>query len=154
MAQENTANINVLKIIYFSLLGGMFLFLAFGFFAIAPKYHFELDFNDLFVMIAMALIAGTTFASFFVKNRMEQDIPKLKSVQDKFAHYQTLTIMRSALAEGTILFCIVSFFFLNSNLLILLLALIPLGVFLTLMPSLDTFAQNYRVKESEKRLVS
>lgn len=147
------AAFNVLRIIHFAMLSGVFMFSMAFFFFITNSYYLAWDFNNFFVMIAACIIAGTMAASFIIKNQKMQELMHLKTVKEKFVHYQSLSILRYTLAQGSILTCIVLFGFMENNLLLLLLALIPLLLLISLYPSLDRFSEEYRLTTAEKQLL-
>ncbi len=138
------------SIIHLALLAGPVLFMVVSY-AQHTNNTFSLELGEN--MFAY-LLPGLTVASVFVGNMLfkknMKELNTTETLQSKLAIYQTSSIIRYALLEGTALLAIVTFSNEN-NLYYLIFAVIPLGYLLLLRPTKDKITTDLNLTAQEVR---
>lgn len=127
-----------LNLIWFALLGGQVMFLG----VVLLVFKGQLvnpELQGLLDYVAVVVLFPAVFMSQFL---YKQAIQKIKgdqlSPQEKLTAYQTATIIKGALLEGSNLFCIVAYMLTNTHWLVIVIVAV-LGFFFTQKPSLQKF---------------
>lgn len=106
---------------------------------------------DTMVLVGVAVFMAASSASFLLYNKRKQEGAKLTGgLMEKIKHYRSSFILRAALLEGPNLTLLVFYFFVTSNIVLLGLFAIGLGLFGLAKPSADRFAQDYQLSGSEQ----
>lgn len=111
--------------------------------------QFEWEINNVFQLVAFLLTTGAVSAATFLYSKRLGEGKSLRGYFEKFNHYRSTIILRSALIESANLICII-FFFLEKNYFFLLLFLFGLAAFMMVRPSVDIFKENYKLSEEER----
>ena len=112
----------------------------------------RLDFNikaDVITVLPLVLATGGIFiGAFFYKSRMKALVNK-SSLKEKLMGFQTASIVKFAMLEGPILFCIVVGM-LTHNLVYLLLAVMLILYFISLRPTKVKVEKDLNLKGEHK----
>lgn len=148
MESNNAGQFNALKIIFFALLAGMFLFALITTYLISqnesgPSFFLGPD-SDLLALGGYVL--AMIFFSRFIDGMWKKQIPTVLRVQrPAFDHYRTNVIIRLAILEGAGLLTIVLALVTNNSLLFLATALVGMAFWLA-RPSEEEFTERYDVR--------
>lgn len=148
IAQEFKAN----QILWMAMLAGQVLIATIFIFLLSGEegsLSFSKFGNSIFMIVAMALTVSCVFLSFYMNNKRKVEIPTLTNFEEKIAHFRSAFIMRAALLEGPALFSLI-FMFMEKNLMFLLIALIPMCLFVTIRPTIDSFTNDYQLTSNER----
>lgn len=134
-------------IVYYALLlgqllvSGMLVFMNSG-------NEFPPERNNLFLIVGISVLVGCIMASFTFYNNAKRKGAKVDGLSNKIDHFRQSNIVRWALMEGANLILIVFFFLYKDN---TFLALFGLGIlaFLMAWPSVNSFAKDYDLTNSE-----
>ena len=108
---------------------------------------------ELFQTIGPIISVMTIALSFVVYNMRKTKGQELSDLDEKFLHFRTSIIIRSAMLEfGNII--LVSFVFLDaSDWIYLIFFAIGMGVLLLVKPTLRTFIEDYKLNDEETRII-
>lgn len=144
------------RILFLAMLAGMMLFLGVTLFLLYAEdgplnYSHEGSGSTLELLLpAFFLFASFAGGLILYKNRIEGMKRKESTLTEKVTAYRNASILRWALMEGAILLCIV-LALVGFGKLLLLVAALGLGVFLTARPDPKAFAREFRLSEEELR---
>lgn len=136
------------RLICFSIIAGLLVFLACVIYLGAEKYYFNADLSDPFLIALLFLTITAIPAGPFLSKMVLSNPDANESLRNKFPKYQTSLIIRMATCEGVGLFSIVSFL-LRANLIFLVFLLIALSVMLLYYPTPDKIGRELNLNESE-----
>lgn len=145
-----------IRLIFLAMLAGMMLFLGVTLFLVYSgegglNYSHEGSDSSLkLILPAFFLFASFAGGLILYKKRMEGAKRKQASLAEKVVTYRNANILRWAMMEGAILLCIV-LALVGFGKLLLLLAALGLGFFLTARPDPKAFAREFRLSEEESR---
>lgn len=147
-AQEFKSN----QIIWMAMLAGQVMIATIFIFLISGeegRLSFSKFGDSIFMLVATVLTISCVFLSFYMYNKRKTEIPTLSDFEEKLAHFKSTFILRAALLEGSVLTCLV-FMFMEKNLMYLLIALIPLCLFVMIRPTIDLFTHDYQLSNNER----
>lgn len=145
MESNNTGQFITLRIIFYALLAGMFLFALVTTYLISqndsgPSYFLGPE-SDLFALGGYVL--AMIFLSRFIDGMWKKQVPTVLRVQrPAFNHYRTNVIIRLAILEGAGFLTIVLALVTNNSLLFLATALVGMAFWLA-RPSVEEFTERY-----------
>ncbi len=150
--QENTGYVRSLQIIFFALLLGQLTVFAVLWFVIEPPaepgiYQSPLDFA--FIGIAVALQIG----SFVAVQKIIESARGRADFDVKLSTYRVAQLARFALLEGSVLICLVGYFFLTANQILLALAAAGIAIFITKMPFRDKIVNDLDMTVEEAEML-
>lgn len=104
------------------------------------------------MVIAIAIFCLTSIgAGFFLFNKRKEEGRRLPGeVGDKLMHYRTGFLIRGALIEGANLVALVVHFFIEKNMIYLVLFAIGIGAFLLIRPTTDRIIEDYQLSANEQ----
>lgn len=138
-----------LKIIHFALTAGVVFFLLI---AIALQFTgFEPELKEMETILlgitAFAAIAGIFTGNLLFRKRLEQ-LVELKSLKEKLTGYQSALIVKYAVVEGPVFFCVVAYL-LTANILFPVIAVFLVFVLVLFAPRKDKLISDLNLSLTE-----
>lgn len=108
--------------------------------------------NEMLRYIGPIISIATITMSFVLYNKSKAEGQSLENLEKKAAHFRSAYIVRMALLEGGNLMLVI-FMFLDfgSKWIYLIFFAVGIGVFTLIRPTLEVFAEDYRLDSAEKR---
>ena len=150
--QQEASFMQSIQIIYFALLAGVLMMAGTLYFFVSDGNMSD-ELMSPFNFVIPGIAGFCLFLSHFLYSKRKAEGAQLKDVHEKMNHYRASFILRVAPLEGAALICIIIHFFMNQHWLYLACAGILLLSFLQAQPSLDQFAVDYELSESDKKIV-
>ena len=138
-----------IQILHLSLLLGSGLIFLMLWFANAPAINMGFS-GGLFLYLTPTLAMAAIALSLFIYNKKKVEASKLNGLNEKLAHYRQWNLARWALTEWAALFSILTFFFLENNIIIALAAAFCLFVLAISRPTIDGFVNDYQLTNAER----
>jgi len=138
------------QIIYYALIGGVFMMAGVISFISMPLKELSIDFSDAFTLAGIFVALGAISISTLLSNRRKATISGIKTAEEAVADYRTGMIMRVAPLEGAAL-CAIILMFLTQNPFFFLPAALCLFGMLLARPSLHALQHTYQLPDSEMR---
>lgn len=129
-------------------LGPILMTLAFAV-VFGIEINTAIEFNAMVLAAAMVLFGAITVSN-ILKSQNTGSKEKLKRLEEKLNHYRTFSLIQWAMIEGAVLMSIVFYFFIENNIIFLILFLIGITLILLARPTLDNFFQAYNISEQDK----
>jgi len=141
--------LKTIKIIYLALLTGQLLFFVVAF-TQTPRHKFALDFSDDPLVLVVPLMAVMSFILSNILFRQQLGIAvNQTTLSGKLTSYQTASIIRFAVIEGTSLFSIVAFL-ISGNLFFAAIFGLLILMFIVNHPSKDKVENDLNLSYEEK----
>jgi hypothetical protein len=150
---ENQSYLRTLQTLFFSLLTGQILMAGVLWFAVPPPRTPDILLDDPVGFALIALWAVCQFLAYFLGQKKIVDARAQSSFDEKTAQYRTANILRWALIEGSTLACLVGFFFVSANYLLLGLALAGVAHFAIYAPHRAKVVQDLELNAAEEALL-
>ena len=136
------------KVIFFSLIGGLLIFLIMVLYAVNKKFLFNVDLSDPlmlsnFILSCIFLTTGHLFTKMIFRK-----IDQNESTRNKLSKYKSGQIIRLATCEGIGMLAIVSLL-LTSNLFFLIFLLIALMIMIQYYPTPDKIGREINLTPTE-----
>lgn len=137
-----------IQIIFMALLAGMLMFAGVTTFVLVEETFYQVDFNDFFTILVLALGFVSIILSGFFYKLITSRIEESHSLPEKVNKYKTAKIVSLAIAEMPILFSIVSFMF-TGNTFFQLVFFVLLAFFITKVPGKVKFIEDAKISREE-----
>ena len=135
--------LRILRLIFFSLMTGILLFLAVTLNVTAGLWISVFDLNDP-LFLALTILSITMLpAGFLVSRKRFRKGEHAQSLPVKVEAYQSGLIIRLAVCEGISLFAIITFF-ITYNIFALIFMVISLGMMILNYPTMDKFLHHVK----------
>ncbi|MEO9144598.1 MAG: hypothetical protein ABI237_03495 [Ginsengibacter sp.] len=153
MRPSNPPEIKALFILHIALLAGQ---VAFALIALLVGYIRDFSsiaswqsYSTPLIILCISIgIAGYLGGNILFRKKLDALNENSHSLSEKFNNYRAACIMRWAMLEFPVLFCII-FFFVTDNFILLIVAAALILLFITTRPSLQKAASDLRVSETE-----
>ena len=113
----------------------------------------EMDGIELFRTIGPVISVLTMALSFVIYNSRKVQGQQIMDVDEKFLHFRTSIILRSALLEGGNLLLIMFMFLDSSDWIYLIFFAVSMGVFILVKPTPSTFITDYKLKDRDAQAI-
>jgi hypothetical protein len=147
--------ISQINILYLALLSGqlmifLLLFLFMGDNA-AEQIAEEVSGSNSLTLIIPFFCVATIGGAFLLYNKRKEEARQLSgSIEDKLVHYRVSFLIRAAMIEGANLVALLFYFFIERNIVYLVLFALGIGAFVLIRPTVDRFAEDYQLSASEQ----
>jgi len=138
-----------LGILYLALLLGPIFMLI----TIMAMGNREMTDMELFRTIGPVISVITMALSFVIYNSRKTQGQQILDLHEKFLHFRTSTIIRSALLEGGNILLVMFMLLDSSDWIYLIFFAVSTGVFLLVKPTPSTFIEDYKLKDGEARAI-
>lgn len=147
--------IKQMEILYLGLITGQLLIFLLLFFFVGDAPAEQADggvIGGSTMVIAIAIFCLTSIgAGFMLYNKRKEEGRRLQgSVGDKLVHYRTGFLLCGALIEGANLVALIIHFFIEKNMIYLVLFAIGIGAFLLIRPTTDRIIEDYQLSATEQ----
>jgi len=143
-------------ILYYSLLAGQLSIAVLLFFFVEAKSDTgqategAVGGSSMSLIVAFICVVAISTA-FFVYNKRKEIGRRLSGdITDKLAHYRASFMVRAAMIEGANLTALMFYFFVEKNIVFLVLFAIGIGAFIMIRPTVDQIAEDYQLSASEQ----
>ena len=153
MNNTNPSYFNKLNLIYWALIGSQILFAIIASLIQSGKVAEAEAYQDtmIFRYIAIVLIAGASFASHTLPNKIIP-INKDQEIKEKLQMYMNRQIMRLALLEGPSMLCIV-FYILKSDMIFLLGSVVCIVFMLNARPKKEKIIEELEIRAEDQNMI-
>jgi len=138
----------VLRLIHAALIAGVAIFMGVCFFLHRTDLHLLLTSDMPFFLVAVAMTASLLPLSFVVHIPLLKTLKPGASLSQVQQVYQTMCLVRWSMMEASALFSLVAFF-VTSNLVFVVLALVNLAVLVLKRPATEEFIAYFRAHGTE-----
>ena len=139
------------RIIYFSIIGGMMFFLVIVFSIANETFFFSADLTEILFALLLFLSIIAIPGSYFFSAKAIKALNINDTISKKFTVYQSALITRMAGCEGVGLFAIVCLL-LTSNLFSMVFLIVPLAAMVSYYPQAEKIAKEINLSHSETEL--
>lgn len=150
--QNNTGYIRSLQTLFFSLLFGQIAVFIILWFGVNPPVQPGVYQNTLDLLF-IGIWAISRVLAFFLPRKLVEEARAQTSFDDKLATYRRAQVMRLALMEGSVLLCLVGYFFVTANYILLALAAVGIALFIPFMPSRNKITRELELTSKEEMML-
>ena len=147
-------HIKQLGILYFALIAGQLLVAVLLFMFAEDRSAQEADgaVGDSTISLVVAFFCLMSIGmSFFLYNKRKEIGRKLTgTTSDKLTHYRSSFLVRAAMIEGANLVALIFYFFIERNMVFLVLFALGIAAFLIIRPTVDRIVEDYQLSASEQ----
>jgi hypothetical protein len=150
---ENQTYLRTLQTLFFALFTGQILVAAVLWFAVPPPRTPDILLDDPVGFALIAMWVACQFLAYFLGQKKISEARAQPDFEGKTTQYRAANILRWALMEGSTFACLVGFFFVSANYLLLGLALAGIAHFAAYKPNRAKVVQDLELNAAEEAML-
>lgn len=139
-----------IQILHIALMIGLVLIFTVLWFHAQPTINMNPLDGTLSLILPFVVLAGIGGGT-MLYNKQKDSVEANDTVVQKLWDYRKVSVMRWSLIEGTSLVCVLIFYFYESNISILFAFTLGLFAFAVFRPTVDGFAQDFKVSQQGRK---